>query len=360
MARIVAHIDMDAFFASVEERDKPHLRGRPIVVGADPKGGEGRGVVSTANYAARKYGIHSALPIARAWRLSEEARRGGLPGVAFITPKFGRYGAASREVFSIVAAAYLGIEQTSVDEAYIDLSHLRSFTAASGAMVQLRKKIRRATKLPASIGIAPNKMLAKLASEKAKPDGLTVIRPSEVEAVLAPLPVTVIPGVGRKTAQLFAARGIYTVGDARTLSWQECERLLGRFGFTLYERLWGRDDRAVMREEVLAKTVGVDETFDTDIDDVRDAFAVIERQAKEVIARLRADGFSAFRTAMLVVRFADFATYTRTVTSDEYLVGVKDLEMRAIKLVLPFFDRRENPRKKKVRLLGLRVGKLKK
>ncbi len=360
MARIVAHLDMDAFFASVEERDKPHLRGRPIAVGADPAGGTGRGVVSTANYLAREYGIRSAIPISRAWRFSEEARAKGKPGVAFIVPKSGRYGAASREVFDIVRRTYPSLEQTSVDEGYIDLSSLRSFAKAEAAMKKLRREIRTKTKLPASIGVAPNKMLAKFGSERAKPDGLFVVRLREVEGLLAPLPVSVIPGIGRKTEELLNRRGIKTVEDARKLSWQECERLLGRFGFTFYERLWGRDDREVAEVEVDAKTIGVDETLDVDISDVRDAFVVIEREAKEVISRMHKDGFTAFRNVSIVVRFEDFATYTRAVTADEPLSSVKDLEMRAIKLVLPFFDRRENPRKKKVRLIGVRIGKLEK
>lgn len=358
MGRIVAHVDMDAFFASVEERDKPYLRGRPIVVGADPKGGEGRGVVATANYLARRYGIYSATPISRAWKLAEAAHKDGKPMVAFITPTGGRYGKASREVFDIVRARYLKLEQTSVDEAYIDLSHLRSFKRAEEAMRALRMDIRTKAKLPASVGIAQNKMLAKLSSERAKPDGLVVLRPGDVEKTLAPLPVSALPGIGRKTEELLNRRGIRTISDARRLSWEECEKLLGSHGFSFYERLWGTDDREVRSEHEDAKSVGVDETFDADIHDVRDALPIVEAQAKEVLRRLKKDGFTGFRTAGLVVRFSDFATYTRAVTEKETLTSARELEMRALKLLLPFFDTRENPRKKGVRLIGLRVQKL--
>lgn len=353
-------MDMDAFFASVEERDKPHLRGRPIVVGADPKGGEGRGVVSTANYKAREYGIRSALPIGRAWRLAQEGHARGMPSVAFIVPKFGRYGAASREVFSIVREKYPKLEQTSVDEGYIDLSKLRSFKKAEREMAALRRTIRTRAKLPASIGVAPNKMLAKLASELSKPDGLFVIAPGKVEALLAPLRVGVLPGIGRKTEELLNRRGIRTIEEARRLSWQECEKLLGSHGFSFYERLWGKDDREVSSVREDAKSIGVDETLDVDIDDVREAFVVIEREAKDVIGRMQKDGFAGFRTITLVVRFSDFSTFTRAVTEKECMSTVRDLEMRALKLVLPFFDRRDNPRKLGVRLLGLRIGKLEK
>lgn len=351
---------MDAFFASVEERDKPHLKGRPIVVGADPKGGEGRGVVSTANYKAREYGIRSATPIGRAWRLAEEGRTRGMPSVAFIVPKFGRYGAASREVFALVRERFPKVEQTSVDEAYIDLSSCKSFRKAEEAMRDLRALIKKKAKLPASIGIAPNKMLAKLMSEQAKPDGLKALLPGEVEHTLAPLPVSVLPGIGRKTEEVLNRKGIRTIADARRLSWQECEKLLGSYGFSFYERLWGTDDRSVRIEHEDAKSIGVDETLDVDIADVRDAFPVIEREAREVIERMQEDGFAGFRTITLVVRFSDFSTFTRAVTEKEMMKSMKELEMRALKLALPFFDRRENPRKLGVRLLGLRIGKLEK
>lgn len=360
MARIIAHIDMDAFFASVEERDKPYLRGRPIVVGADPKGGDGRGVVSTANYKAREYGIYSATPISRAWKLAEAARKAGKPSVAFIVPTVGRYSAASKQVFAIVRAKFPKLEQTSVDEGYIDLSHLGSFKQAEAAMMTLRAGIKQKAKLPASIGVASNKMLAKLSSEKAKPNGLFVLRLSAVEAFLAPLPVSALPGIGRKTEEALNRRGIRTIADARNFSWQECEKLLGSYGFTFYERVWGRDDREVASLQADAKSVGVDETFDSDITDVRRAMAVVEAQAKEVIRRIQKDGFAGFRTVGVVVRFSDFATYTRAVTEKERLSTVRDLEMRALKLLLPFFDKRENPRKQGVRLIGLRVSTLEK
>jgi DNA polymerase IV (archaeal DinB-like DNA polymerase) len=358
MPRIIAHLDMDAFFASVEERDKPYLKGRPIVVGADPKGGEGRGVAATANYKARAYGIHSAIPISRAWNLAEAARKEGKPMVAFIVPSGGRYGRASREVFDIVRKRYSKLEQTSVDEGYIDLSHLKSYKRAEAAMRDLRKELRKKTKLPASVGIAQNKMLAKLSSERAKPDGLSVLRPSEVERALAPLPVSALPGIGRKTEELLNRRGIKTVADARKLSWQECERLLGSHGFSFYGRLWGNDDREVATEHEDAKSVGVDETFERDIYDVRDALPIVEAQAKEVHRRLTKEGFMGFRTAGVVVRFSDFSTFTRAVTEKEALRLARDLELRALTLLLPFFDKRENPRGKGVRLIGLRVSKL--
>ena len=210
--KIIAHIDLDAFFASVEEREKPYLRGLPVVVGSDPAGGKGRGVVATANYRAREYGIHSAMPITRAWRLSEWARKKGMPTVAFITPGNRKYGKASREVFRIVCRYVKKIEQTSVDEAYLDMSAPHSYAKARVLARAIQRQIIRETHLTASVGIGPNRMVAKIASGYQKPRGLTVVVPERVMAFLAPLATRDIPGIGPKAEAALARLGIRTVG----------------------------------------------------------------------------------------------------------------------------------------------------
>src|SRR3989344_8900142 len=163
--RIIAHLDLDAFFAAVEERDKPRLKGRPIVIGADPEDGKGRGVLSTANYAARKYGIHSAMPISHAWRLAKEAEKQGQEPAIFLTGSYERYGEVSDKIMAIISKYSEHIEQASVDEAYIDLSYAQDFIKAAEICRQIKKEIKSKEKLTASVGLAPNKLIAKIASD---------------------------------------------------------------------------------------------------------------------------------------------------------------------------------------------------
>jgi nucleotidyltransferase/DNA polymerase involved in DNA repair len=204
--KIIAHLDMDAFFAAIEERDHPELAGVPLVVGAAPAAGKGRGVVSTANYAARKYGIHSAMPISQAWRRSEAAKSRGEPGVVFLTPNFPRYQEASRHIMELVRQYASLVEESSIDEAYLDLSFCTSFSQAAEICRRLKADIKAQVQLTASMGIGPNKLIAKIASDFQKPDGLTVVTEAAAEAFLEPLPVRQIPGIGPKTEQRLAAR----------------------------------------------------------------------------------------------------------------------------------------------------------
>lgn len=356
--RIIAHLDMDAFFAAVEEREKPYLRGLPVVVGADPEGGAGRGVVSTANYTARVYGIHSAMPISKAWQLSEMAREKGKQACAFIVPRHGKYSVVSSEVFSIVRTYAHAIEQTSVDEAYLDLSGYGTFGKAEAAARALKRDIKKQTKLTASIGLAPNKLLAKIASDAQKPDGLTVVLPDSMDTFLEPLPLRSIPGIGPKATRRLAARGIHTVQDAKVLSWEELEHLFGKWGFGMYERLRGIDERPVEAQSSTRKSIGKHYTFAEDTLDMEAVLAVLRKQAQRIIEHTHQRGFRGFRTTVLTVRWSDFTTTTRSLTVPDVLSSKEALEMKALKLVLPFFDRRENPRRLKFRLIGLRIEKL--
>lgn len=356
--RIIAHIDLDAFFASVEEREKPYLRGAPLVIGADPKGGEGRGVVSTASYPARAYGVKSAMPITKAWRLCEEARGRGEPPCVFLSPYPRKYGAASREVFKIVYEYTERIEQVSVDEAYLDFSHYKSFGGAAAVAKQMQEAILGRTQLTCSIGIGPSKLIAKLASERRKPRGLTVVTPDKVDRFLKPLPLQAIPGIGPKAMERFARRRIKTIRDARALSWEELGKMFGTWGFGVYERLRGIDDRDVETEHEDAKSIGKHTTFDEDTFDMEEIFTELAKQSHKIVKTMRGDGFRGFRTVVLTIRFADFETLNRSLTIKEPLNTAAELELKGIKLALPFFDSRENPRKKKIRLVGLRIEKL--
>src|SRR5215468_832773 len=206
--RIIAHVDMDAFYASVEERYHPELRGRPVVVGADPKGGSGRGVVTAASYAARKYGIRSALPISRAWRLAEAARRRGQPEAAFVRGNHALYREVSHRIMTVVARGADAFEEASIDEAYLDLSSLAEMERAETHARTLKKEILEGEGLTCSVGIGPNKLVAKIASDLRKPDGLTVVRPDEVLGLLDGLGIRVIPGIGPKTELFLQQKGL--------------------------------------------------------------------------------------------------------------------------------------------------------
>ena len=348
---------MDAFFAAVEERDHPELRGRPLVVGADPKDGKGRGVVSTANYPARSYGIHSALPISHAWRRSENARRQGKPPVVFLRPNFERYVEVSDRILTIVRRHVSMIEQSGIDEMYFDLSVAGTYESAREISLALKHDIVAEEHLTASIGIGPNKLIAKIASDFHKPDGLTVVEEQDTEAFVAPLSVRKIPGIGPKTEEFLHQQGINLVQDLKRSSREELQDMFGKWGPELYEKVRGRDDSAI-EEAYEVKSIGEQETF---AEDTRDSSTLIEclrRMCEGVLRRLTEAGFSRFRTVVITVRFADFETKSRSHTLAHPTGSLKDLEAEAIKLLLPFLDRRENQRLKLIRMIGVRVEKL--
>jgi len=394
--RIIGHLDMDAFFASIEERDNPRLRGRPIVVGADPEGGRGRGVVSTANYAARAYGIRSALPITKAWEFSEAARRRGLPPAVFMAGDMEKYADVSHRIMEILreclaggasaapaarksAAAPMLIEQASVDEAYFDLSFLDAeavqnpYNFARDMAQKIKKAIRDREHLTASIGIGPNKLIAKIASDAQKPDGLTVVHEFDAEDFLAPMSIRKIPGVGPKSEEQFKKLGIKTVADARRLKKNELTNMMGKWGSALYEKLRGRDDAPVVMEYE-AKSIGRHETFAKDVPagvklrDRKFLEGALAALADDVFRHFRADvaagtTYKTFRKVTITVRFADFKTVTRTTTLDAPVAasdkkGPDALRFHALRLFMPFLDRRENPNGKAFRLLGVRVEDL--
>ena len=355
--RIIAHLDMDAFFAAIEERDNPRFRGHPLAVGADPRGGEGRGVVSTSNYLAREYGIFSATPIARAWRLSEAAKRRGQPAVVFLSVDMSKYRDVSDRVMVIMRRFAPVVEQASIDEAYLDLSDTTTFQEAMVVCGRLKEFIRAQEHLTASIGIGPNKLVAKIASGTKKPDGLTVISDEQAEDFLAPLSVRAIPGIGPKTETDLAKRGIRLVQDLKKFSRQELRDQFGKWGMTLYDEIRGVDDSPVLAEYQV-KSIGEQETFGRDTMDSAVLAARLSEMCHGVIQRWNAEGFTQFRTVVLTVRFADFETKSRSHTLPGPAADERTLQVEAMKLLLPFLDRRENPKKKLIRLLGVRVEKL--
>jgi DNA polymerase IV (archaeal DinB-like DNA polymerase) len=355
--RIIAHTDMDAFYAAVEERYHPELRGHPIVVGADPKAGTGRGVVTAANYAARKYGIRSALPISRAWRLAEAARRAGDPETIFVRGDHTRYRQVSGRIMAIIAYGADAFEEASIDEAYVDFSSLVDMDRAEARARELKHEILEREGLTCSVGIGPNKLVAKIASDFRKPDGLTVVRPDEVQAFLDRLRIRVLPGVGPKTEALLHGKGIHTVAELRELDAVQLVEWFGKWGIDLYQKAHGVSDDPVSNEWE-RKSVGEQETFEEDTLEPAFVLGRARALAGAVFRRFAAEGFAAFRTVTVTVRFTGFVTVSRSLTGKAPLTTEEQLHTEVRRLLEPFFDARENSRGRRIRLIGVRVEKL--
>lgn len=348
---------MDAFFAAIEERDNPQFKNKPLIIGADPQNGNGRGVVSTANYRAREYGIHSAMPITKAWRLSEKAREEGKPAAIFLDVNMRRYTEISGQIMTILAQYGKPLEEASIDEAYLDLSYAWSFRKAEEMCLKIKKEILKNQKLTSSIGLGPNKLLAKIASDMQKPDGLTIVKNNQVEKFLEPLPIRKIPGIGPKTEAMFRNMGIKTVRDLRIFSQTQLGNMLGKWGLELYGRIRGRDDSPVL-SEYETKSIGEQETFPEDTSDFKLISERLGSMCRGVIESLEEKGFKNYRRVVLTVRFDDFETKNRSHTFPEPIESLKELEIEILRLILPFFDSRENPKRKLFRLLGVRIEDL--
>lgn len=355
--RIIAHLDMDSFFASVEERDNPRIKGKPIVVGADPLEGKGRGVVSTANYKAREYGIRSALPISKAWQFSEMARRQGEDPAVFLDVDMQKYAQVSRKVMEIIENHSDLVEKASVDEAYFDLSSLGSFEKAKKVCAKIKKEIKDKQKLTASIGLGPNKLIAKIASDMQKPDGLTMVKKEEAEKFLKPLSIRKIPGIGPKSEEKFNSQGVKIVEDLKKYSKDDLRQMMGKWGVELYEKSRGRDSTPVSKDQE-RKSIGEQETFVEDSLDFKYVFSHMEKMSKDVMARLKNSDFEKFKTVVITVRFSDFQTLTRSHTFKKSSDSQDVLRVEMMRLLMPFFDNRSNPKHKKIRLVGVRIEKL--
>lgn len=301
--RAILHIDMDAFFASVEQRDHPELRGKPVLVGGDGR----RGVVAAASYEARVFGCHSAMPSVVAKRLC--------PDAVFVKGSHGVYKTVSKQVFEILERFSPAIEPISIDEAFLDVAgSVHLFGAPVEIAVEIRRVVFEETRLTCSVGVAPNKFLAKLASDMNKPDGYTVITSETVEEILGPLGVERIMGVGPAGQRELERMGIRTIGQLRGLPIGALTARFGDFGDRLYRLSRGIDDRPVRVIEG-ARSISHEHTFEVDIKDPDEIRAMIARQARDVASRLRKHGRYA-RTVSIKVRYGDFQTITRSVTLD--------------------------------------------
>jgi len=295
---------MDAFYASVEQRDRPELHGLPVIVGADPRG---RGVVSAASYEARRFGVHSAMPISRAFRLCPEG--------AFLPVDMDKYARVSVEVMAILAEFTPLVEPLSIDEAFLDVTASGALWGDGAAIGrQIKSKIRSRVSLTASVGVAANKFVAKVASELEKPDGLVVVAPGEEGEFLSPLPVGRLWGVGKVAGAELQAMGILTIGQLAQTPAAHLKARFGPHGPDLLQLALGLDDRPV-EPDAAPKSMGAEETFERDTRDVELVRATLRGQSERVARELRAGGHAG-RTVTLKLRFADFSTITRAQTGD--------------------------------------------
>lgn len=346
MHRVICHLDMDAFYASVEQRDHPELRGRPVIVGSPPSQ---RGVVCAASYEARKFGVRSAMPSATAGRLC--------PQGAFVRPRMERYKEESRAIMGLVAATGAVIEPMSIDEAYLDLS-AQCQGASADHSLELARPIAEALKsriasergLTATIGIAPNKLLAKIASDHQKPNGLTLIPDTGREGFLRPLPVRTLYGVGKVTEQVLHNAGMLTVGDIQDYT-GDLRALVGSFAQTLRAFAFGRDDRPLETGDEI-KSISEEETFLRDTDDRRVLRATLKAQAAEIMARLKRRRLGA-HTVQVKLRYGDFTTLSRQVSLEEPMSEASDIYRVACHLLA-----RERLVNRPLRLLGIGVSNL--
>jgi len=342
--RVILHVDLDAFFPSVEVREHPEFKDKPVVVGADPKEGKGRGVVSSASYEARKFGIRSAMPISRAWKLC--------PDCVYLRPHFDLYITASNSIMKILRSHADKFEQGGIDEAYLDIStQVKDFDEAREFAQRLMEEVLEKERLTCSVGVAPNKLVAKIASDFKKPYGLTVVKEEDVKEFLFPLDVRKIPGVGPKTERILKESNIGIISDLATTKPEILTRLFGVWGARLHEFANGIDSSEVV-EEYETKSIGRDTTFEKDADDDEQILQVLDELAEEVHDDVIANGFK-FKTITVRVRYQHFDTHTR---SKSLLFPTNDLDIlknNAKRLIAPFL--RGN---KKIRLIGVRVSNL--
>jgi DNA polymerase-4 len=337
--RVIVHVDMDAFYASVETLDDPSLEGKAVIVG----GLGPRGVVATANYPARKFGVHSAMPMARARRLCPHAH--------YIRPRMERYRAKSREVFSAFAEFTPLIEGLSLDEAFLDVSgSLRLFGGPLEIAQRIKDQVREVSGLTASVGVAHNKFLAKLASDARKPDGLLWLRPEQVRAFLDPMPVARLWGIGKQTAPRLKALGILTIGQLRRADSTILQPVLGKRVEHFQKLARGEDARAVEPAQA-DLSISHEVTFDTDIGDPAELLAELQRQTESVARRLRDHGLMA-RTVVVKIRDGNFHTVTRSRSLRACSSSTRTLYRMARAL---FENWRNDHRATPLRLLGVGV-----
>jgi DNA polymerase IV (DinB-like DNA polymerase) len=342
--RIILHIDMDSFYASVEMQKRPEIRRKPVVIGADPKNGTGRGVVATCSYEARAFGIRSAMPISQAFSLC--------PHAVFLPPDFPLYAKTSLEIMTCLRGYGFLFQQVSIDEAFLDLSPLCSFSAARDLAGGIKTSIRTDTGLSCSAGVAPTKIVAKIASDYQKPDGMTIVEPGQEASFLAPLPVRKIPGIGKKSEQELNGIGIRSIGDLAAYDVQRLITRFGRGGIALHGIALGMDESEVKERDGM-KSVSRETTFEQDTDDLSTLVAVMDALVEDVHRDLVNEELR-FRTITVKIRYGGFVTKTRAKSLMHYTDSKRTLHSVAQDLSRGLWGG------SRIRLIGLRVSALEK
>lgn len=342
--RSIIHVDMDAFFAAIEQIDNIEYMGKPVVVGANPKEGKGRGVVSASSYEAREYGIHSAMPISHAYKLC--------PDAVFVRPRMSRYSEMSQTIMGILKKFSPVVEPISIDEAFLDCTGTRTlFGPPEKLGLKIKKKIFDLTGLYSSVGIGSNKSIAKIASDLQKPDGLTICPNGIEKEFLAPLSVSKLWGAGEKTVKTLNSMGFYIIGDIASCPLEKIEAILGRVGSHLWFLANGIDEREVTNESI-RKSIGEETTFEKDVDSHATISKSILYISDRLSRRMRREKFRG-RTVTLKIRLQGFETFTRSITFNNSINDMYTLRDTALQLYNNF-DRG----RKKVRLIGISMSNL--
>jgi DNA polymerase IV (DinB-like DNA polymerase) len=342
--RVIFHLDMDHFYTAVEERERPEIKGKPVVVGSDPKEGKGRGVVSTSNYEARKLGIRSGIPISHAWKLC--------PTAVYLQPNFPVYIKVSNEIMQIIRKYADKFEQWGIDEAFMDVSSkAKTPKEAEPLARQIKQEIKDKTQLTASIGVGPNKLIAKVASDYQKPDGLTIVDESEAEAFLAPLPVRKLLWVGRKTEAKLKELGVNTIGDLASFDPTALSDYFGVMGLQMHLTAKGIDKSEVEGRSGV-KSVSHETTFEEDTADTKAVLNALLELCVEVQKEAEAQ-YLLFKTVTLKLRYENFETHTRSKTLPFLTNRLRDLQKTVREMLLANLQVN-----RKIRLVGVRVSNL--
>jgi len=347
MSHFILHCDLDCFFAAVEERDNPIYIGKPIVIGADPKEGKGRGVVSTCNYEARKFGLHSAMPISQAYKRC--------PHGIYLHPNFEKYHKASKEVMEVVNSYSDMFQQVSIDEAYLDISDkCINYIEVRDLAEKLKDEVQKKVGITISIGCASTKSIAKIASDCNKPNGITVVEPGNIKLFLKDLDITRIPGIGKQTKLYYNKKGINTIGDIINIPLHKMIQLFGKNGEWVWKVANGFDDREVKEFNGDRKSISKERTFYEDTDDFKVILTKLEELNNKIHKKVIKNKIF-YRTVTLKIRLEGFLTYTRS-KSFAHHIQDKNKVMRVVVDLLNQFSIMN----KKVRLVGIKLSNLEK
>ncbi|MEM3697805.1 MAG: DNA polymerase IV [Candidatus Bathyarchaeia archaeon] len=340
--RIIFHVDMDHFFTAIEEREHPEYKGKPVIVGADPKAGKGRGVVSTCNYEARKYGVRSGMPISRAWKLCPQA--------VYLPVNYELYMKVSERIMGLLRKYADKFEQWGIDEAFLDVtSKVKDYAEAETLAREIKKEMFESEGLTCSIGVGPNKLVAKIASDYKKPDGLTIVREEEAEKFLAPLPVRKLLWVGRKTEQKLKALGIKTIGDLAHYDPTALAEIFGTIGTQMYLMAHGID-RSKVEERGEIKSISRETTFEEDTSDFDFVLKALDGLSEEVHKDVLRQNLY-FKTVTVKVRYENFETHTHSKTLPLITSQLEELKKTAKELLQTYLRH-----DRKIRLIGVRVS----